>query len=115
VEEQHPGPPWTERLRLEGAELVAEEPMITRHAYGQGVAWYVAGELDDAGWARFVAGGATTPGLELVRREGWLFAINHTGVEQEIEAHGEECLTGTTAPGRWRLPAGGVAAFREKS
>lgn len=117
VEEQHPGPPWTERLRLEGAEVVAEEPMITRHPYGQGVAWYVAGELDDAGWGRFLAAGSTTgsttPGVELVRRGDWLFAINHTGAEQEIEANGEECLTGTPASGRWRLPAGGVAVFRE--
>jgi beta-galactosidase len=51
------------------------------------------------------------PGLELVRREGWLFAINHTDTAQPVDVSGRELSTGEPAQG-WSLAAGACAVFR---
>ena len=48
---------WSEHLHLAGAEAVASYvdgpvpgvPAVTRHAHGEGTAWYLATRLDQAG------------------------------------------------------------------
>ena len=120
MEELHPGPPWSELVRARGAEVVRAypdgplvgEPMITRHAYGRGTAWYVsaADGLEDA-VSSVWSGPPAVPGLELVRRAGWLFAINHTDAPQPVDVAGWEVLTGAPARG-WSLAAGASAVFR---
>jgi beta-galactosidase len=90
---------WSELVSLDGASAVdtyadgplTGEPAITRHEYGEGVAWYVSTQLESADYAQLfesVTSGAslTRPdvpeGVELVTRRGdstrWTFAINHT-------------------------------------
>lgn len=88
-DEGHPGwtsDTWTELLHLHGAEAVAryadgplpDVPAVTRHRYGDGVAWYAATRLDAAATAALaarmtaeaeVAPAAAVPdGVEVVRR-----------------------------------------------
>jgi beta-galactosidase len=126
---------WTEDLRLEGAEAVSSYvdgplpgvPAITRHAYGEGVGWYVATRTDAATTAALVgrvaaeAGAtptaATVPGVEVVRRAGdagsWLFVLNHTGSEARVEAHGHDLVSQSDVAGSLVLAPGGAAVVRE--
>ncbi|MFI7607471.1 beta-galactosidase [Micromonospora sp. NPDC049366] len=126
---------WTEWLHADGADVLAayaDGPLpgvaaVTRHAVGEGAAWYVGTRLDepatDALVARLLAEAgvrpATTapPGVEVVRRRdgdrSWLFVLNHTADEARLAAAGVELLTGTTCAGELVVPAGEVAVVRE--
>ena len=88
---------WSELLHLEGAEAVRTwadgplpgTPAVTRHARGDGTAWYVATTLDDAGLGAVLEQVLTQAGVEpvaqvpdgveVVRRGDRLFVLNHTG------------------------------------
>ena len=126
---------WSELGRADGAEVIATytsgptegSPVVTRHAVGDGVAWYVGtaliegGDLDgllervlsETGVQATVAG--LPPGCEAVRRVGddgssYLFVLNHTDEQVTVPVSGTDLLTGTAlAP----VPAGGVAVVRE--
>lgn len=138
---------WSERLRLEGAEAVAvftNGPVpgvaaVTRNAFGDGVAWYLATALDEESLATTLvraardAGVAVTAGhpagVEIVRRVGesgsWVFIINHTNAAFEYRTQGTEILTGadiglpasatneTARIGTLDVPAGTVRVVRE--
>jgi beta-galactosidase len=131
------GTVWSESLHCEGAEAVlsyasgmlAGQPALTRHRFGQGTAWYLSTRLDDPGYERLAArlrdeAGAAAelpglpPGVEAVRRHAadgrsWLFVLNHTGAGVRVPAGGHDLLTGTPAdPDGLLLPAGGAAVLR---
>jgi beta-galactosidase len=121
---------WSERVRLTGATSILEYadgplaglPAVTR----SGHAWYVSTELADDAYQRLLdealtdAGVAPAvpglpPGVEVVRRrEGWLFAINHTGDPVEIPGTGRDLVTGADVTGRLTVPAGGFAVLQSK-
>jgi len=126
---------WTEDLRLDGADGVVHyvdgpvpgRAAVTRHALGDGVAWYVATRTDVATTARLVerivadAGVApvatAAPGVEVQRRRrgdtSWLFVLNHTDGEATVAADGTDIVSGVPVSGSVTLPAGGVAVVRE--
>lgn len=148
VEELHPLPPearvtlsdgghgsvWSEHVHLAGAEVMmryaggelAGLPAVTRHRYGDGIAWYVSTELDDGAYAGLVgevlaaAGvpvGALPPGVEVVRRArgdtSWWFVLNHTDAPVRVPATGVELVTGARVGGTLTVAAGGYAVVRE--
>ncbi|WP_028058465.1 beta-galactosidase [Candidatus Solirubrobacter pratensis] len=112
---------WTEDLRLDGARAVMSHldgrPAVTRHEYGDGVAWYAATRLDPAPLLERVCAEAgvepVLPGLpagvEAVRRRGadgdFVFVLNHTA--GAVAVPGEDLLGGDGT-----VPAGGVAVMR---
>ncbi|MFC8362287.1 beta-galactosidase [Streptomyces griseorubiginosus] len=127
---------WSERVALAGAETVTSYasgpltgvPAVTRHSYGEGVAWYLATRPDpstlaallariceEAGVQPVLAGVPT--GVEAVRRTGadaeYLFLIDHAGSGAEVPAEGVELLTGKDVSGWVTVPPGGVAVVRE--
>jgi beta-galactosidase len=131
------GGAWAERLRTEGADVVASYPggplaglpAITRNTFGSGIAWYISTSLTpdardrlagrilaDAGLQPVVPG--APPGLEAVRRHAgdgrsWLFVLNHTGSASSVPVTGTELLSGRQVTGLLDVPAGGVAVVRE--
>lgn len=127
---------WAEDIELRGAEAVltyadgpAEgKPAVTRHAFGDGHAWYVSTRPDPATLReilRLAAADAhvtfdteTPDTLELVRRKAsdetsYLFAINHGQQEAAVAASGVDMLTGEAFIGSVRIPAGSVRVVRE--
>jgi beta-galactosidase len=127
---------WSETVHLAGAHALARyaggvldgRPAVTRHAVGDGVAYYVSTRLDAAGYGDLLATVAASagaapeqaglaPGVEAVRRHAgdrsWLFLLNHTGDGHEVPAAGVELLTGAAVTGTVRLPAGGAAVIRQ--
>ncbi len=128
---------WSEKVHLAGAEAVRTfrdgalpgGPAVTRHAVGDGVAWYAATRLDDDGASRLTdallaeAGVRPTvdgvpPGVEVVRRHAddggsFLFVLNHTAEPVTVTASGVDLLTGTSADGELGVPAHGVAVVQE--
>jgi len=139
VEEFHPLPPggtvslddgsagtsWSERLRVEGASVIASYaggwPAITRHSYGAGTAWYVSTQLWSASFLADVlrsAGvepvvAALPAGVDAVRRGAHLFVFNHLDEPVKIPAAGTDLLTGRVASGAFAVPPGGAAIIRE--
>ena len=99
-------------------------PAVTRNAFGNGVAWYVACDLDESGLGRTVENALSGAGvpvsrseIELVRRKGdvsWLFAVNHSDTDAQIEASGVDVLSGTQVSGRLTVRAGDVVVLREE-
>ncbi|WDZ83346.1 beta-galactosidase [Micromonospora cathayae] len=127
---------WSETVHLAGAApvhryaagVLAGRPAVTRHRYGDGVAWYVSTRPDAATHRALLtdvtraAGVAPTcpgapEGVEAVRRRApgasWLFLFNHTDRAQQVPATGTELLTGTMVEDVLTLPAGQVAVLRE--
>ncbi|MFC3573338.1 beta-galactosidase [Streptomyces yaanensis] len=128
---------WSERLRLEGAEAVTsytdgpltDVPAVTRHAHGEGTAWYLATQPDPATLASLltrirteagVESAATAPeGVEVIRRRSpsadYLFVIDHAGrgAEVTVAQDAVELLTGKPAPGVVTVGPGEVAVVRE--
>ncbi len=126
---------WTEAVHAEGADVVATYldgplagwPAITSHRHGGGVGRYVTSRLDPSSLSTLVArcceeAGVRAPiiaaaGIETVRRRGhggsYLFVINHTQRDADVQAVGEELLAGATVTNSLRVPAGGVAVVRE--
>ncbi|MEV5891200.1 beta-galactosidase [Nonomuraea fuscirosea] len=131
---------WTELLRAEGAEVVAEftegdlagRPAVTRHHVGNGateqdggVAWYVGTMPEPAALgalaARVLADAGVEgavpdlpPGVEAVRRGEVLFLLNHgaTTVRVPVQDAAEDLLTGTPAQEAVTLAPRAVAALR---
>jgi beta-galactosidase len=126
---------WTERLRTEGAVVLASYaagaltglPAITRHAFGAGTAWYLstllpAGELTAALRAVAAAAGigpsAAPPGVRMTRRRdeqgrSWMCVVSHSTAPVTVPAAGLDLITGREVTGALDLPAGGIAVIRE--
>ncbi|RKN03638.1 beta-galactosidase [Streptomyces radicis] len=124
---------WAETVVTRGADAVwryadgpaVGGPAVTRHALGDGAAWYVSARLGHDGLAAVLAAATADAGLaprddlprdvEVVARTGaegdtYLFAINHTAAEAKVPlaAAGTELLTGDRATGHLAVPAGAV-------
>jgi beta-galactosidase len=129
------GDVWSEDLRLAGAEAVASYvdgpvpgvPALTRHAHGQGTAWYLATRLEqpalDALVGRLLAEADVVPvvppapGLEASRRRGddgsWVFLVNHGRDPLEVPVAGVDLVAGGHTDGVLSLGPGAVAVVRE--
>ena len=101
---------WVELLATTGAEPLQTyvdgplpgTPAMTRHAFGEGTAWYVAttpdpatlaGVLLEASTVAGVQPAAQVPaGVEVVRRGDLLFVINHT--DQDVTVAGSPVAAG---------------------
>ena len=128
------GSVWSEWIETEGAEVVASfasgdlagRPAITRHAFGDGVAWYV-GTRPDLGslFARVTAEAgvtpvlATPPGVQAVVRHGeesaYLILLNHgtEPVTVDLPHAAPDLLTDPSRPLREvRLAPRGVAVLK---
>ncbi|MBV7302395.1 beta-galactosidase [Corynebacterium sp. TAE3-ERU2] len=94
---------WAEELAVDGAEVLATFadgdlegfPAVIRSAVGDGALWYVATDAEGAlrhAILRAAAGAANAApallgapaGVEVVRREGFTFLLNHSDTEQEV-------------------------------
>ncbi|MFS0894171.1 beta-galactosidase [Microbacterium sp. 179-I 3D3 NHS] len=102
---------WAEVLHAIGATVVARygpgdlagHPAVTRHEHGRGLGWYVSAELDRPGREALlrivleradVAAASTPPAVELVRRGGLVFAINHGTAPVRLALAGHDVLSG---------------------
>jgi len=125
---------WTELLHLDGATAVASYtdgplpgvPAVTRNRFGDGTAWYLGTRLDGAATARLVdrlladtgiePPVAAVPGLEVVTRADeastFVFLLNHTTADHDVDLEGRELITGETVAGSLRVPAGAVRVVR---
>jgi beta-galactosidase len=122
---------WAEDVELHGAEPVlgyadgpaAGRPAVTRHAFGDGRAWYVSTRPDPATLREILRRAAadgrvpfdteTPDTLELVRRKGddgasYLFAINHGPHDATLSGPAVDLLTGESFIGPIPVPSGGV-------
>ena len=125
---------WVEDLSLRGAEAVLTyrdgplpgTPALTRHAAGDGTAWYLATRTDAPTTAYVVgqllaqAGVATSglpAGVEVVRRTGdgrsYAFVLNHSGEEVQVPMNGTDLLSDSLVREHLTLAPGGVACVRE--
>jgi beta-galactosidase len=124
---------WVEDLRLEGAEAVVTcvdgpapgVPVVTRHAAGEGQAWYVAARLDPDGTDALldrvldeagVPRQPPQPGVEVLRRttedgRGFAVVVNHTEDPADVAVAGRDVLSGDTFTGT--VAAGAVAVVEE--
>ncbi|MGO4595061.1 beta-galactosidase [Leifsonia sp. 2TAF2] len=120
---------WSEYVRVETASVAAVfdggaldgHAAVTRHARGDGTAWYVATQLDDGPLGALLEGVLASArvdrlpvvaGVEFVRRGRILVAINHSEDAVTIDVPGTDVLTGASASGL-RLGAQGVALVAE--
>jgi beta-galactosidase len=124
---------WSDIIDLEGAEALAEyagafyagRPAFTRHAFGEGVAFY-AGTRPDAPGMDWLLGRAcreagvepaaqVPAGVEAVRRHSdsgsLLYLLNHRQAPAEIalDAPARDLLTGRRLSGTFTLDPWGVA------
>jgi beta-galactosidase len=123
---------WGEVVRLEGAvplatfgqDYYAGYPVITRHQFGAGTAYYVATQLDDEALGQFIGAIAVgaditpalsaSPGVEVTVRQGnqttYLFVINHLATTQDITLPTPmtDLLTNERHSGYLQLPPKGV-------
>ena len=129
------GDAWAEFVVPRGAETLwtyadgpaAGHPAVTRHALGDGTAWYVSTRTDAAGLDEVLGRAFADAGLpgrdlprdvEVVERVGetgrYLFAVNHTGADARIPLPGDgtELLTGTPVRGHLVVPAGTTRVVR---
>ena len=126
---------WSELGRADDAEVlvsfaegaVTGSPALTRRQVGAGSAFYLATHLSGAHLnalvSRLLDESGVEPvlrapqGVEAVRRSSedarYLFLLNHTDQEQDVEASGFDLLSGVQASGRLALAPGGVAVLRE--
>jgi beta-galactosidase len=130
---------WTEVMHTETAEIVASfqrdwvigGPALTRNCFGNGVAWYLATQLEPRFYADFVAHlaaeAAVRPplaapaGVQVLLRENerarFLFLLNHTRETVELRdaaLTGRELLTETDCAGELSLPPRGVAVLEQR-
>jgi beta-galactosidase len=101
-------------------------PAVTRNRFGDGTAWYLGTRLDGAATARLVdrlladtgiePPVAAVPGLEVVTRADeastFVFLLNHTTSDHDVDLEGRELITGETVAGSLRVPAGAVRVVR---
>ena len=128
---------WTERLVAHDAEVLDRFvggpagglPALTRRRGREaaGDAWYLATLPDSTGLAKIVdqalmsAGAVRVPGarsdVDVVRRVGddrsYRFIINHGSDDVLLNARGLDLVSGETATGTIRVPAGAVRVIRE--
>jgi beta-galactosidase len=126
---------WTEDLDLAGATAVASyvdgplagTPAITQHAWGEGMAWYVAtrtapGLTDDLVARVLTDAGLDTQRLpedvEVVRRRAedrsYLFVLNHGGRPAGVACTGRDLVSGAAAPGNLTVEPFSVAVVEEE-
>ncbi|HIZ36552.1 MAG TPA: beta-galactosidase [Candidatus Ruania gallistercoris] len=128
---------WTERIEVTTAEVrrsfadgpLPGGPAITRNPVGQGAAWYVATRQDEAGTAalleELLAEAGVQPvaqvprGVEVTRRvaedgTGFLFLLNHTAEQVQVEAKGTDLVAGSEVRGQITIAAGAVAVVQEQ-
>ena len=125
---------WSEPVTAVDATVVATytdgpsagAPAVTRVGRDDGEAWYVSTQLDREGTRAVVAelcagAGLEAPagapvGVELVVRRGdgaeYLFAINHTAQDAQVDAAGTDLLTGEDCSAPTTVPAHGVVVLR---
>lgn len=124
---------WAERLRAEGAEVIATFdggpvdglPAVLRNSYQQGTAWYLATLPSDDQLARLITSVITGAGAdpvlpalpdrtEAVRRGDLLFVINHNTDEVTVEIPGSwrELLTDRPIHDQLRVAAEDVAVLK---
>lgn len=131
------GTDWSEVLRLEGAASIASytsgmlagQPAVTRHQFGQGSAWYLSTQLEDDAYAALLGSVLAAaevgpeiadppPGVEAVRRHAqdgrsWLFLLNHGDTARHLPVTGHDLLTDEpVGPRGLTLPARGAAVLR---
>ncbi len=107
---------------------VAGSPAITRNEVGAGVAYYVGTRLsppstnqllaeivDDAG---IHLPSAVADDVEVVRRSdgirSWVFVINHSSVEAQLEIAGVELISGAVIDNLLVVPPGRFAVVRQE-
>ncbi|MEX0428069.1 beta-galactosidase [Nocardioides sp. DS6] len=124
---------WSELGRTTGAEAwatyavgpCAGSPAITRHAVGEGTAWYVGTELTAESLAELAeevladvepVTAGLPEGVEAVRRVGeqasYLFVVNHTHEAVILPVDGVDLLNGNDGAPHL-VKAGDVAVIRE--
>jgi beta-galactosidase len=128
---------WADLVHLEGAEPIASYergfyagiPAVTRHAFGEGEAYYLGTRPEERYTKEILAtacreAGVETPleappGVEIVRRKtgdaSFLFVLNHKdeSVELRLKGPGRDLLTGTEQAGELILEPMGVAVLEE--
>lgn len=128
---------WADIIDLEGATALASyqdafyagRPAATRHAYGQGQAYYLGTRPDAAGMAWLLERAcddagvrpalALPEGVELVQRRSGaatlLYLLNHRSapVEIALATEADELLTGQRLSGAYTLEAHGVAILAQ--
>jgi beta-galactosidase len=128
---------WADLVHLQGAESLASHergfyagvPAVTRHAFGEGAAYYL-GTRPEERFTRLLLSqicreaGVTPPleapsGVEVVRRRtgdtSFLFALNHNteAVEVHLDGRARDLLTGREHDGALTLNPLGVAILEE--
>ncbi|MFH5879321.1 beta-galactosidase trimerization domain-containing protein [Arthrobacter sp. NA-172] len=120
------GTEWSETVHVREADIRAVFdggplggwPALTRRAYGQGAAWYLATRPDAAGRAELVQtliaesrlrvdtviDGDADGFVETVRRGELLFVINHGRSTVSLAVQGRDVLTGQHAEGLTLAP-----------
>ncbi|GAA2788751.1 beta-galactosidase [Saccharopolyspora taberi] len=121
------GAVWSEQIEPEGATVagtfesgpLAGGPALTRHAHGEGTAWYLGTRLDAEAMRevldRVAAEAGVRPvladlpaGVQATRRGDFLFLLNHNPFPVRTGVDAEDLLGGRADS----LPAHGVAAVR---
>jgi len=126
---------WAERLRLEGAAVIATYasgdlaglPAVTRHSFLAGTAWYLSTLLSDNALTTLLgsiigqAGGVSLgfPGVSVTRRratdgQSWLFAFNYGDGPASVPVSGVDLVSGAAVADVLCLAPGGYAVVREE-
>ena len=130
---------WSERMRVTTATEIdafadgpsAGGPAVTRNAWGDGSAWYLATLPSPADYRALLErvaaeAGAARPvrvsagaDVETVRRRGenaaYMFVINHGHDAAVVEATGHDLVTDAAVSGEIEIPGGSVRIIREES
>jgi beta-galactosidase len=127
-----------DRIQLRGAEALAwyrldfygGEPVVTRNCFGEGAAFYIGSELEEAGLAYLFAKiasqagvepvdlGRSVPGVEVVLRGGLYYVLNHNKSEQSFVVRDGmylDLISGNEFEGEVTLPPYGVAILKPLS
>jgi beta-galactosidase len=126
---------WREDIETAGAETVAAyrggeldgRPAVTRHAFGDGTAWYLSTLPDPAALRALLSraageAGVRPPlpglpaGVEAVRRGAWLFLLNHRREPAAVPlpSPATDLLTGRRYEREAPLGRYGAAVLREE-
>ena len=128
------GGEWAEYVRVEDATplatftegALAGWPAVTRREAGSGAAWYVATLPEPEALATLAARAVADAGVEVpspaaigaqvevVRRGGLVFAINHGPDDAEVLLRGTDVLTGSPLAGTVLAPQGVVVVRPEE-
>lgn len=131
---------WSERAQPTTAAVAASftdgpsagSPAITRNAWGEGAAWYLATQLEPTGYRDLMGRIAQEAGvrpaakvtgengaIEIVRRRAadasYLFVVNHGDAAASVEVSGHELITEMPVAGNVDVPGGAVRIIREEA